>query len=254
VLDPLPLGPDGATTAVIPVTEVRVGECRGHVGGEIVSFSERTTDSTSDRRLRGGCFRAAGRFAGLDVDGRRVVAPGAPQDSRMRWIPGTAIDAHRLVPGPQERNAGRTWSACVAVPVWNTGFTGSLVDAYTTGVLPDVFGLCWDGTDLDASSTARRCDEPHSAELIATAWLPDRSLVTRVELQRNCEQVTAATLRRPDPTAGGRLSVVLDPYTSDGALTPSDPQSVGCFVTVREPDRLTGTVVGLANRPLPLEP
>ena len=188
------------------------------------------------------------------MTGRRLVAPGAPASDVVRWAPTVGFDAHRLVPGTEEASAGRTWYACVAVPIAHDTYRGSLHAASVAGRLPPEFAICWDGTDLDSLAKVLPCSGPHAAELLATAWVVDRSQATRAELQSGCESIAARLLRRDDPTAGGQLSVVLDPISRDGAVLGNEPQSVGCFVTANAPAQVIGTLVGLADRPVPFAP
>ncbi len=255
---PLPLGESGGLAVEIPVTEVVLGSCAGLVGGEVVAWvPQRTVEDQepgTSRRLRGPCFQESAQYAGLEITGRRVVAPGAPASDLVRWAPTVGFDAHRLVPGAEEGAAGRTWYACVAVPIVHDTYRGSIHGAYVAGQLPPEFAICWDGTDLDSMAKVLPCAGPHTAELLSTAWVVDRSTVTRAELQSGCEAIAARVLRRDDPTAGGLLSIVLDPVTRDGAVVGDEPQSVGCFVAANPPAQLIGTLVGLADRPVPFAP
>ncbi len=255
---PLPLGGTGGLAVEIPITDVVLGPCTGVVGGEVVAWvPQRTTEDEepgTSRRLRGPCFREAAQYAGLEMTGRRVVAPGAPASDLVRWSPTVGFDAHRLVPGPTEAKAGRSWYACVAVPVAHSTYTGSLRGAFVAGSPPAEFGMCWDGADLDTLARVLPCGGPHAAELLATAWVLDRSRAQRADLQRGCESIVARILRRDDPTADGKLTVVLDPASRDGAMVGNEPQSVGCFVTANPPAQLVGTLVGLADRPVPFAP
>ena len=147
--------------------------------------------------------------------------------------------------------AGRTWYACVAVPITHEEYRGSLAGAYAGGALPPQFGMCWDGTDLDHLPRVLPCAEPHTAELLATAWVFDRSQVAKDGLQSSCEAIAARMMRRADATADGQLAVVLDPISRDGASFGNEPQSVGCFVGAHPPNQVVGTLIGLGEGPVP---
>ena len=111
--------------------------------------------------------------------------------------------------------------------------------------------MCWNGTDLDRAIDLIPCDEPHLAELLATAFVDDRSLVTRDDFQRTCGQMVALIMRTDVPILSGDLTAVIDPVTSDGQSLPASPQTVGCFVASVDERRLDQTVIALADRPVP---
>ena len=239
----------------LDVTTVSWGPCDGEVYGEIVAgASTRTADPTSGRGRR-GCYRAAAAFAGLDTSNRRATVPGAPSFPGVFWAPTLGFDAHRVVPGELERQAGRSWSACLAAPVILGSFYGSLERAYGGGALPPEFGFCWAGTNLDVSPALVSCDQPHPAELLATATVRDRSFSDHEASATQCRQLAALIMQRTDPTAAGALATVIDPVTSDGAMTPDAPETVGCFVVPTGSRELIGTLVGLGeDRPVPFAP
>jgi hypothetical protein len=117
--------------------------------------------------------------------------------------------------------------------------------------MPGEFGLCWSGTDLDRVIDLIPCDEPHAAELLATAFVEDRSLVTRDDYQRTCGQIATLIMRTDAPILGGELTAVIDPVTSDGESLPTSPQTVGCFVVSADERLLDQTLIALDDRPVP---
>jgi hypothetical protein len=158
-----------------------------------------------------------------------------------------------IVPGQPERHAGHTWVACLAATTNRATYVGSLRNAYITGKLPDQFGLCWAETDLDLTPDLLPCTGPHRAELLATGWIADRSLMSRADVDAACFETAADLMRTADPTRGGGITVVLDPVRLDGASTPTDPMTVHCMVTPSDARaNLAGTVIGLGDRPAPL--
>jgi len=240
----------------VDVTTVTWGPCAGEVYGEIVAgaSADAAADATDGRR-GGGCYRAAATFAGLDTSARRATVPGAPSYPGVFWAPTLGFDSHRVVPGEQERQAGREWSACLAAPVVLGRYQGTLKQAFGSGQLPPEFGFCWEGTNLDLAPALVRCDEPHPAELLATATVRDRSFSDHEQSAIQCRQFAALIMQRLDPTAGGALATVIDPVTSDGASTPDAPETVGCFVVPTGSRELIGTLVGLGEaRPVPFAP
>ena len=240
----------------IPVTAIRFGSCEGAIVGEVVGL--RDTDSSeagnADRfRPRAPCFRETAAFAGLERSGRSTTVPGAPSDGPVAWLPTVGFIGYLVVPSTQERNAGRSWAACLAVPTPDQpAYQGSLRDAFTIGMFPDQFGLCWAEADLDVIPELVGCAEPHPAELLATGWIRNRSVVSRAEIDASCLDIAGRIMRADDPTRGGALIIVTDPVRRDGASSPDSPMSVGCFVTTAGTAPLAGTVIGLGDRPVPL--
>jgi len=239
----------------IRVTAVRFGSCAGTIVGEVVGLRDTETGeaSNADRfRTRGPCFRETAAFAGLQQSGRSTTVPGAPADGPVAWLPTVGFIGYLVVPSTRERNAGRSWAACLAVAPNQPTYQGSLRNAFTTGVFPDQFGLCWAEADLDVMPALLPCAEPHPAELLATGWIRNRSVVSRAEIDASCRDIAGRIMRTDDPTRGGVLTVVTDPVRRDGASTPDSPMSVGCFVTPAGAAPLTGTVIGLGVRPVPM--
>ena len=249
----------GSRTPEVDVTAVTWGRCTGQVFGEIVdpgfaSSAAGPTNSGSANpspERRGRCSRAVAAFAGLDPSSPRPTIPGAPLFEHISWAPTLGFDPYRVVPGDEERAAGRTWSRCLVAPIVRRSYQGTLAQAFQTGQLPGEFGLCWNGTDLDRAIDLIPCDEPHVAELLATAFVDDRSLVTRDDYQRTCGQMAALIMRTDAPILSGDLTAVIDPVTSDGQSLPASPQTVGCFVASVDERRLDQTVIALADRPVP---
>ena len=260
VLSPLDgaVSNSGSRTPEIDVTAVTWGRCTGQVFGEIVATGSAdsgltnpgSTNASSERRA-GRCSRSVAAFAGLDPTSPRPTIPGAPRFEHISWAPTLGFDPYRVVPGEEERAAGRTWSRCLVAPIVHRSYQGTLAQAFQTGQMPGEFGLCWGGTDLDLAIDLIRCDEPHAAELLATAFVDDRSLVTRDDYQRTCGQMAALIMRTDAPIAGGELTAVIDPVTSDGQSLPTSPQTVGCFVASADERLLDQTVIALADRPVP---
>ena len=254
----------GSRTPAIDVTAVTWGSCTGQVFGEIVdpgivdpglagSAAGPTNPGSGNpsQERRGRCSLAVATFAGLDPTSPRPTIPGTPSFEHISWAPTLGFDPYRVVPGEEERAAGRRWSRCMVAPIVHRSYQGTLAQAFQTGQLPGAFGLCWSGTDLDQAIDLIPCDEPHVAELLATAFVDDRSLVTRDDYQRTCGEMAALIMRTGAPMLTGQVSAVIDPVTSDGQSLPTSPQTVGCFVASADHRRLDQTVIALADRPVP---
>ncbi len=240
----------------IVTTELAFGPCTGTVMGEVSSAVDDDPSAPGAQDAVGRCFNDPTSFAGdplTEGPGEQPIVPGGP----LQWSAGAAADAELIVPGPVERSAGRHWSACLLSPYAfdpgpAPGYRGLLQDAFRTGRLPDAYGSCWASDDLDSAPQILPCDQPHPAELLASGWIQDRSLISRPDIDAGCVKVAQRIMRTDDPTRGGALTVVLDPVRLDGSSKPDDPLSVGCFITASGSARLSGSVIGIAGGPLPL--
>jgi hypothetical protein len=255
LLDPVP--EESVNFGVPPeiaVTAASFGPCEGSIGGEVVAtWAELSAaEQAPSSRLGGPCYLQAASFAGLEPSGRSTDLPGAPSGGPAIWKPSIGMDAFLVVPGVREQNAGRTWRACLAVPVARTSYQGTLRAAFTTGDMPDEFGLCWQGVDLDLLPKLVPCDEPHPAELLATGFIRDRLQAPTEVIESSCVQIAARVMHTDDPTRGGVLRVVADRHSGGSASRDDSPLTIGCFVTTTGEQELSGTVIGLGDDPVPL--
>ncbi len=180
------------------------------------------------------------------------MSPARNRDGIVRWIPTIGFDPYHVVPGEQEERAGRSWVACLAVPNGRPGYSGTLKDAFTTGSLPAEFGLCWEGVDIDRLPRSVPCNQPHAAELLATGFIRDRLAAPTEFIDAACPAMASRLMRTDDPTRGGQLRIVSDRFTADVSSRSDAPLTIGCFVSSSGPQRLSGTVIGLGDRPAPL--
>jgi hypothetical protein len=238
----------------VRVTAIKFGPCTGAKFGEVVALSDANTIGRENSRIpsRGVCSRQIAEYAGLTTSPGSVALPGESTSGPMAWMPTIGSESYLIVPSLREQSAGHNWVACLAAATNQHSYQGSLRAAYTTGALPDQFGLCWTGADLDLIPGLLACDQPHAAELLATGWIGDRSQMPRSAVDADCRQMAGLIMRTGDPTRGGAITVVLDPVRLDGATRPTDPLTVGCLVTASGTARLTGTVIGLGDRPAPV--
>lgn len=251
-LPPFPVNTwNGGPPIEIPITEWHFGQCAGPIVGEVVALLDGDAPSTTPVTNR-PCFGAAAGFAGLNVSAETISLPGGPAADPVEWTPTVGTNTYLVVPGDVERAAGHDWTACLSTPTGNQPYRGTLRAAYASGTLPDQFGLCWAGIDMDLMPALLRCDEPHAAELLATGWIPDRSVVPPSEIEASCMDLAGRVMRTDDPTRGGAITIVLDQVTFDGAYSPADPLSVNCLATASRAGELTRTVIGLADGPVPL--
>lgn len=252
--------PGAATAGVppeIPVTATRFGPCTGVVGGQVVGFwPDRAAADAANVGVRtawtGPCYRAAAEYAGLDSTGRSVDFPGVVANGPAVWKPTISFSPYLLVPGDEEKRAGRSWTACVAVPTDRADYAGTLRAAFSTGEMPAEFGSCWAGTDLDDVPNTEQCTRPHTAELVATGWIRNRVEAPTAVIDQLCTDITGRILRTTDPTRGGELRLVVDRFTSGMVSRQDSALVIGCFLTSSGGQKLSGTLIGLGDRPVPL--
>jgi len=234
----------------LDVTAVGWGPCSGPIAGEVVAvqLSDNTTVSPGDD-WPDTCFRGASAFAGLDVSGPYPTLAGAPSTDPVTWAPAVAANIQRVHPDDEERRAGRSWLACLVTPAIRGSYRGTLEQAFVSGQLPEEFGVCWNGADLEQSGDLIPCGEPHSAQLLAIGDASDRSLVSLDELQSACRAVATLVMRTDRPVEVGELATVID-VADDGASADA-PLTAGCFATAAGSRQLGGSLIGLDDRPVP---
>lgn len=107
----------------------------------------------------------------------------------------------RVAPGDEERRAGRSWLACLVTTSSGQTYRGTLAQGFGTGRVPDEYGLCWNGTDLDDEVNLIPCDQPHSNQLLAIGSATDRSLVAQVDLEAACRDIATVLMRTDLPVS-----------------------------------------------------
>ncbi len=237
----------------ISVTSVDLGPCEGEVSGEVVAFWETSAAAAQapSSRFGGPCYRQAAEYAGLQSNGRSTDLPGAPAGGPVRWKPTIGFNPFLVVPGEIEQRAGRSWVACLVLPVGGVAYSGTLRDAFSQG-LPAQFGLCFNSANFDVLPSLLLCDQPHVAELLATGWIRDRSQVSLPEVQDACREVAGRLIGADDPTRGEALEIVTDRLTAQSVDRSDGPLTIGCFATTRGASELSGSVIGLGERPVPI--
>lgn len=246
------VGVQSGSPAEISVMDVSLGACADSVSGEVVAFWDTRTaaEQAPAARFGGPCYRQAAEYAGLQ-SGRSTDLPGAPADGPVRWKPTIGFTPYLVVPGDVEQRAGHSWTACLVVPAGGVAYNGTLRDAFLRG-LPAQYGRCFDSANLDLLPTALLCDQPHAAELLATGWIPDRSQVSLTDIERSCRAIAGRLIGTADPTKGEALRVVADRLTLQSDGRPDGPLTVSCSMTGAGMAQLSGSVIGLGDRPVPV--
>ena len=230
--------------------------CDGQpIAGEVVAVVRAAGDDRARLQqvaaIGEDCRGSSLKYSGLvQDDGRYVLADHHLHDV-VDWNLSINARTSWVLPPALLRSAGQTWAACIAAPASAAAYRGRLVGAFTDGVLPDEFGVCWEQTAPPATIDSVSCGDRHLAELVSTGKVPDGGKVTVADIKVSCQQLAAKVIGRADPTAGGQLVVgtAISPDTAQFLALPQ-PLNVTCYVAPVA-QSLSGTLVGLGNRPIP---
>jgi hypothetical protein len=234
--------------SAVAYRNVAFGPCKGVLAGEIASVTpgRRTVADGSIGALMGtsgDCWAAASRYVGLsrvgDLAGSADADPTGDARGRVAWRPELQVRGQLVGADVLQTAAGRDWSACVVRPENLDVYLGSVRGALRNGAAPAPYGDCSVSTDLTLSSSVD-CANPHATERLGWAAVPSGS-VSAKELTESCLEFARLLLRTGDPTFGGILHIVT--HTA-GPTT--------CAAIVRGSARLTGSLIGIGSRPLPL--
>jgi len=254
---------------VLPAIAV-FGPCDGEIAGEVVDVIEAPGDAATRRATAIGaeqqCRAATSDYTGLDDATARftdspdatapdatapdATAPDATADP-VRWSPSVNLRYRWVQPEPLQRAAGRTWLACVVTPSRPVLYSGSVAAAFSTGTLPNPFGLCWAGATVRVGMGVVDCSLPHSSELLSVGRVEEPTRWTSSQVRAACARVATAFIGRSDPTAGGALDIPVTPPDLDRRVFWDAPLDLTCYLTASGGRQLDGTVVSLGDRPIP---
>jgi hypothetical protein len=239
----------------IEVPAPGLGPCAGPIVGEVVSVQP---NAGVPQRLPAPRYQELMSECGLSsIYYTGTVPPvvdGSSGAAAIVWAPAINFQFTYVGPSRLQRLVGQQWSACVIGAPFARPYEGRLRDVLSRATLPSVFAHCW-RTAAMLDSEQVDCDEPHAVELLATTGLGSTPL-TATEVHRSCTVFAGRMMRTDDPTRGGALSYsILDFRDTEVAVPPSaEPLSdtyITCIATTRGGLRLTGSLVGVGNGPLP---
>jgi hypothetical protein len=217
----------GISAAVVDERAVIFAPCVGAHVGEVVA-SRRDADGVD-----GGAEERAGAAARWCTD----VAVGYREHLRWRvaavasgvWSP---VVAHRFVAVVSGSGADR-WAVCAVLAPGLERYRGSYVRSMADLPAPAPFGSCRSGEVPDRRVS---CQVPHGQQVFGAA-LPGAT-----PSMDSCRALVGQLTAMSDPTGDGRLEVGVADLGS----------AATCRVRVLGPQRLTGTLLGLGDRPLPV--
>jgi hypothetical protein len=223
-------------------------------GGQVVAVVRGSGDVRARLRQAAAsgvdCYQSSLRNSGLVLAGGRYVLADHSATDPVDW--NLTINARTawVVPGPLLRTVGQTWVACVAAPLSGATFRGQLAGAFSGGTLPDEFSFCW-AQNTPSAIGAVPCSSRHLAELVSLGTIPGGTGVALAVITSSCQELAAQVVGRSDPTAAGDLAVRTS-VSSDVSTSSTLPQTerVVCYIEpLTRP--LSGTLVGLGDRPIP---
>lgn len=237
-----------ARTTARPLPVATVVPCSGYISGEIISVTatkKAPAVSTLDEydQANPSCRSQVEKYLGTTAT---TVIGG------VEWNLNIEVDVTTVGPNAHDRAAGRSWSACVLSAADQIYPATPLRLSWQSGTLPDAFGLCW-AENLVQHGVPTNCTSAHRTQQIGYGFVSEASdsgtgivsSATPAEILAGCAKLAATVLKVADPTRGGALTIkVVD--DSSGA------PYVQCAVAVVGDHKLTGSLIGIGNQPLPL--
>lgn len=253
---------DQQSTDGAPITypDATYGPCSGIVLGEVMSLDvsvhpPQSTTVAGYLRVEAACGLDQVNYVGSigPFDPATILTPG------IAWRASAFVDSVPVGPGPLQRAAGQTWTACVGATSTRTPYRGRILNALSSGTLPPTYAVCWKSlrvsTDQQVDDQLTSCAARHPIEILATTEIIDPTTTT-TQVLRSCLGLAGRAMRTSDPTRGGILRIAV--YSMDGySVRPLTSVallagSVGCIASVAPPLGLVGTLIGLGDKPAPV--
>ena len=211
--------------AVVDESAVVFGRCAGTHAGEVAAF--RRDAPGTDPAARTG---AAAAWCGEVAESYREHLRWQVSAAAGAWAP-VQVQRFLAVIG---RPGTDGWAVCAVLAPGLEQYRGSYLDSMADRAAPAPFGFC-----RSAVAAHRRvsCGEPHDEQVFGTARAGSSPTPD------SCRALVQRLTAMPDPTGDARLVVGVD-GSGSGA----------CRARVVGPQRLTATLLGLGDAPLPLGP
>jgi hypothetical protein len=172
------------------------------------------------------------------------------------WRPVAIASVGLIGPNLWQYLGRQNWLACVIYPRQGP-YPGSIGRSLASRAAANAFALCLSDSGSE-SRQSTSCTVPHHTEILGWATVTDPQSEFAA-LNDSCREFAARVTALPDVTAGGRLSVGALVLHDDGqggwsaspANTAASAGQVACALSADGTDRLTGTLVGIADGALP---
>jgi hypothetical protein len=251
----------------VTVSAAGVGPCGGQNFGEVVAVASdvHTFPSTVTNRANHpeplACQPAARRYVGWSVadddptigeTGNSYPGSGEPDGSGVGpgrrlgpWRPVSTSSIALYGPNLWQFQAGQHWLACVLVPR-DVPYAGS-VRGGPAGSAASAFASCWNrGAFVPREPIP--CAQPHSGETFGVARLGD---IDPAVIDRSCVDLVTAATGMSDPVRGGVITIAVQVDASNGGAASDSAGQASCTIGVVADRRLTESLTGIGDGPLP---
>ncbi len=260
-----PVGPpDSAADGELIYPPVSTGPCSGPRFGEVVAVvASPKVQPPIVSPIDGSVADPSATACDDDVAGflgtAAAVAPA--QRSAVTWVVLPAsVRSLRVEPSDLQKSVGQRWIACVGyLDPESVGqasaddYLRSAKGTFQLGSPPAAFATCV--TSLVAGAMNHGdCFQPHGAESFGLAFGPTDA--SGLLLRTTCRALVTRYTGLTDPTAGGRLAVLVvanqnNKTVGDGVVDIST-NGATCLVRPTAGRQLSGPLMGLGDKPVPL--
>ena len=236
-----------------------LSSCTGQVVGEVISVTAQGSSTALGSSAHSSSAAQGSAPSAISPGGQDTVPScrsqveaylGTPATTDLlgvQWSRSIYVDAVTVGPDAHDRAAGRTWTACVLSAV-DQHYTApsTLRSSWLSRTLPSAYGLCWADAVVQ-HGVPTPCTAPHRTQQLAFGLPGGAASEAAMTAQETtgCRQLAAAIMDVRDPTFGGALSVQV-------VADPAGAPYVQCVVQATDTKRLTGSLVGIGQRALPL--
>lgn len=239
------------------LSDLDYGSCDKPHYGEVVQVFAQYSDfpgvqSSGPDPDPANCIPASNSYLAVDQVLPRYDRGDYRSVSFGVWRPVSVGTVGVIGPSIGQQLADQQWLACVTEGNSGDPFLGTVRGAFAGGNLPDSYTVC---TDQLRGGHPVKCASPHATELFAatgvTATLPSEE-----DLARSCSDFVRYLTGRADLLVAGQLQMdtAVTDYGDTGHPIAGQPESAQayCGVSAVGASKLTATLFGLRNRPLPL--
>lgn len=265
-----PVPPSPVSIASVGETSVRFADCAAAHVGEVVAYRAVPAADSAEAADVGSGPTVAPTPPSSAVDSSALVATAAASAvsdgewcqgvaadyrehsvARFRdgvdaaWVPSTGQRFAVILSAPTPDPGAPRWAACAFLSPGLEPYLGSYVRSLANLPAPAPFGMCRSSEDSWVS-----CAAPHRVQEFGTAARIDSS---SPEALAGCRSLIEQMTRMKDVTAGGGLRVEI--AGGKGGAGPGATRSAAvasCRLVVVADEYLVGTLVGIGDRPLPL--
>src|ERR1700712_2549238 len=239
------------------LADLDYGSCDRPHYGEVVQVFAQYADFPGVQRSGpdpdpANCIPASNSYLAVDQVLPRYDRGDFRSVSFGAWRPVSVGAVGVIGPSIGQQLADQQWLACVTEGNSDAPFLGTVRGAFTGGNVPDSYTVC---TDQLRGGHPVNCASPHATELFADTGVTG-ALPSRADLARSCADMVRYLSGRTNLLAASQLQVetAIAHYGDTGQPTAGQPESAQayCGVSAVGAIKLTATLFGLRNRPLPL--